>query len=109
MFDICHDVGENRHDNAVSRQLVEFCVAQMKLVLEPEELGVLKSHQTEAFLGNKPPDSPVMNHAVAVYHCQTECRRTVGADARAVLTNRFPIRIDDRVDAVSDEPFPYPD
>jgi hypothetical protein len=54
--------------------------AWMKLVPELEELGVLKAHQPEAFLGNKPSDSPVMNHAVAVYHCQTECRRTVGAD-----------------------------
>ena len=53
LFDICHDVGENRHDNAVSRQLVELCVAQMKLILELEELGVLKAHQTEAFLGSR--------------------------------------------------------
>ena len=41
-----------------------------------------------------------MNHAVAVYHCQTECRRTVGADARAVLPYRFTVGIDDRVHAV---------
>ena len=100
MFDICHDVGENRHDNAVSRQLVEFCVAQMKLILELEELGVLESHQPEAFLGDKPPDPSVMNYAVAVYHRQAECRRTVGADARAVLPYRFTVRVDDRVHAV---------
>ena len=53
LFDVCHDVGENRHDDAVSRQLVEFCVAQMKLVPELEELEVLKAHQPEAFLRSR--------------------------------------------------------
>ena len=32
----------------------------MKLILELEELGVLKAHQPEAFLGNKPSDPSVI-------------------------------------------------